>query len=117
MAGCNQFVDRKVCYIEYEPQAFNETVEVCRTPVMKDCREEEGAEQVCRTIYETECWTKHNVHEVEDEVAVCETLEEEDCHDVVSGYTSSQQCTKYPVEKCRLGKSSKYWKMSKLSQS
>ena len=97
-------VDRKVCYIEYEPQAYNETVEVCRTPVMKDCREEEAGEQLCRTVYETEGWTKHKVHEVEDEVAVCETQEEEDCHDVVSGYTTSQQCTKYPVEKCRLEK-------------
>ena len=28
----------QVCYIEYEPRAYNETVEVCRTPVMKDCQ-------------------------------------------------------------------------------
>ena len=29
---------------------------------------QEGAEgsreQICRTVYETECWTKQNVHEV-----------------------------------------------------
>ena len=59
---------------------------------------------MCRTVYETECWTKHNVHEVEDEVAVCETVEEKKCEDVVSGYTSSLQCSSFPREKCRLEK-------------
>ena len=77
---------------------------MCRTPVIKDCRGEESEAVVCRTVYETECWTKHNVHEVEDEVAVCETVEEKKCEDVVSGYTSSLQCSTFPREKCRLEK-------------
>ena len=59
---------------------------------------------MCRTVYETECWTKHNVLEVEDEVAVCQTVEEKKCEDVVSGYTSSLQCSTFPREKCRLEK-------------
>ena len=25
---------------------------------------EGSREQICRTVYETECWTKQNVHEV-----------------------------------------------------
>ena len=56
-----------MCYIEYEPLAYNETVEVCRTPVMKDCSAQNTAaveDNICRTVYETECWTKQNVHEV-----------------------------------------------------
>merc|ERR1719483_890009 len=55
---------KKSCYIDYEPLAYNETVEVCRTPVVKDCNQE--GPEVCRTIYESECWTKQIVHEVED---------------------------------------------------
>ena len=53
---------KKSCYIAYEPLAFNETVEVCRTPIVKDCDIEGPA--VCQTVYESECWTKQNVHEV-----------------------------------------------------
>ena len=82
----------------------NSVPQVCRTPVIKDCRGEESGEAVCRTVYETECWTKHNVLEVEDEVAVCQTVEEKKCEDVVSGYTSSLQCSSFPREKCRLEK-------------
>merc|ERR1712222_246517 len=29
---------RKSCFIEYEQIAFNETVEICRTPILKDCK-------------------------------------------------------------------------------
>ena len=28
---------RKTCFIEYEKIAFNETVAICRTPLVKDC--------------------------------------------------------------------------------
>ena len=35
-----------------------------------DVRMQVGAEgsreQICRTVYETECWTKQNVHEVSE---------------------------------------------------
>ena len=56
---------KKICYIEYEPLAYNETVEVCRTPVVKDCGKE--GPPICQTVYESECWTKQNVHEVSEE--------------------------------------------------
>ena len=56
---------KKICYIDYEPLAYNETVEVCRTPVVKDC-EKEGP-TICQTVYESECWTKQIVHEVSAE--------------------------------------------------
>merc|ERR1712021_215828 len=62
---------RKSCFIEYEQIAFNETVEICRTPLVKDC-DVQGPE-ICRTEYESECWTKQEVHEVEDDVVECKT--------------------------------------------
>merc|ERR1711892_1603145 len=31
---------RKSCFIEYGKIAFNETVEICRTPLVKDCEDE-----------------------------------------------------------------------------
>merc|ERR1739838_786192 len=40
---------RKSCFIEYEQIAFNETAEVCRTPLVKDC-DVQGPE-ICRTEY------------------------------------------------------------------
>merc|ERR1711981_872200 len=47
---------RKSCFIDYEQIAFNETVKICRTPLVKDC-DVQGPE-ICRTEYESECWTK-----------------------------------------------------------
>merc|ERR1712059_225693 len=43
---------RKSCFIEYEQIAFNETAEVCRKPLVKNC-DVEGPE-ICRTEYESE---------------------------------------------------------------
>ena len=53
---------RKNCFIDYEQIAFNETVQICRTPLVKDC-DVQGPE-ICRTEYESECWTKQEVHDV-----------------------------------------------------
>merc|ERR1712142_609696 len=47
---------RKNCFIDYEKVTFNETVEICRTPLVKDC--EQTGPEICRTEYESECWTK-----------------------------------------------------------
>merc|ERR1712066_780294 len=67
---------------EYDEIAFNETAEVCRTPLVKDC-DVQGPE-ICRTEYESECWTKQEVHDVEDDVVECETVVEEKCEDETS---------------------------------
>merc|ERR1712083_249152 len=69
---------RKTCFIEYEQIAFNETVAVCRPPLVKDC-DVQGPE-ICRTEYESECWTKQEVHDGEDET---------------SGYTTNTKCSKW----------------------
>merc|ERR1739844_798332 len=62
---------RKNCFIEYEQIAFNETVQICRTPLVKDCNIQ--GPEICRTEYESECWTKQEVHDVQDDVVECET--------------------------------------------
>ena len=53
---------KKKYFINYEKIAFNETVAVCRTPLVKDC--DVQGDEICRTEYESECWTKQEEHEV-----------------------------------------------------
>ena len=84
---------------------------------------EGSREQICRTVYETECWTKQNVHEVrkhewggglyadicpykqvEDDVVTCETVTEAVCEDEVSGYTARPRCSSVPRQQCSLAK-------------
>ncbi|XP_023319728.1 uncharacterized protein LOC111694904 [Eurytemora carolleeae] len=94
---------RKNCFIDYEKIAFNETVEVCRTPLVKDC--DVSGPEICRTEYESECWTKQEEHDVQDDVVTCETIQDEKCADETSGYTTCAHVTKLvpklePTEEC-----------------
>ena len=82
--------------------AFNETVQLCKNPLVKDCNIE--GEEICRTEYESECWTKQEVHEVEDDVVRCQTEIEEKCEDETSGYTTNTKCYKWPKEVCSVSK-------------
>merc|ERR1712002_705095 len=93
---------RKNCFINYEQIAFNETVQVCRKPLVKDC-DVQGPE-ICRTEYESECWTKQEEHDVEDDVVECETIQDEKCEDETSGYTTFTKCSKWPREVCSVEK-------------
>merc|ERR1712201_64805 len=93
---------RKSCFIEHEQIAFNETVSVCREPLVKDCNVK--GDEICRTEYESECWTKQEVHEVEDDVVECKTEVEEKCEDETSGYTTNTKCSKWPKEVCAVSK-------------
>ena len=92
----------KSCYIDYETIAFNETVTVCRNPLVKDC--EVSGPEICKTVYESECWTKQEVHDVEDDVVDCKTEHEEKCVDETAGYTTSTKCSKWPKEVCSVSK-------------
>jgi len=92
----------KSCYIEYDTVAFNETVQVCRNPLVKDCNI--AGPEICRTEYESECWTKQEVHDVQDDVVECRTEMEEICEDEVSGYTTNTKCSKWPREVCSVSK-------------
>merc|ERR1712183_1218496 len=93
---------RKSCFIEYETIAFNETVQVCRTPLVKD-RDIQGPE-LCTTQYESECWTKNEEHDVTDDVVECTIVHEEKCEDETSGYTTNTKCSKWPKEVCNVSK-------------
>merc|ERR1712241_581066 len=73
---------RKNCFIDYDKIAFNQTVNVCRTPLVKDC--DVPGPDICRTEYESECWTKQEVHDVEDDIVSCETVVDEKCEDETS---------------------------------
>ena len=35
--SCFHVLFRKVCVIDFEQKAFNESVEICNTPLVKDC--------------------------------------------------------------------------------
>jgi len=92
----------KKCFIEYNKFAQNVTVNVCRTPLVKDCDQE--GEEICSTEYESECVTEQHEHQVEDDVPECKTVVDEKCEEETSGYTSSQKCSKWPREECVLSK-------------
>merc|ERR1712168_898304 len=72
------------------------------TPLVKDC-DVQGPE-ICRTEYESECWTKQEEHDVEDDVVTCETIQDEKCEDETSGYTTQTKCSKWPREVCSVEK-------------
>merc|ERR1712212_1282061 len=76
----------------------NETVKICRVHLEKNCYEK--GPEICRTEYESECWTRHEEHNVIDDVVTCETVVDEKCEDVVSGYTTKKTCSKWPREVC-----------------
>jgi len=95
-------VFRKICYIEMVDIATNVTQQVCRRPLVKDCNS--PGEEICRTEYQSECWSKQIPHEVEDDVVSCETVEEEKCEDVTEGYTTTKKCQKWPKQQCTVTK-------------
>merc|ERR1712181_70863 len=102
---CDHSYDRRchTTYVtQYESQQEEDCDEVCRTPLMKDC-DVQGPE-ICRTEYESECWTKQEVHDVEDDVVECTTEVEEKCEDETSGYTTNTKCSKWPREVCSVSK-------------
>jgi len=95
-------VFRKICYIEMVDIAHNVTTEICRKPLVKDCDIE--GEIVCRTEYQSECWSKQIPHEVEDDVVECNTIQDEKCEDETVGYTTTKKCQKWPRQECKLSK-------------
>jgi len=95
-------VFRKICYIEMVDVAQNVSTNVCRRPLVKDCNVQ--GEEICRTEYQSECWSKQIPHDVEDDVVNCETVEDEKCEDVTEGYTTTKRCQKWPRQQCSLEK-------------
>merc|ERR1712088_359420 len=72
--------------------AMNVTTNVCKKPMVKDCDIE--GEPICRTEYQSECWSKQIPHEVEDDVAECVTVQDRMCKEETSGYTTKEMCNR-----------------------
>ena len=53
---------KKNCLLRSEAVEVEEMVEVCRTPLVKNCSVSGPVE--CHNIYESECWTKFEQHQV-----------------------------------------------------
>ena len=124
----------KNCFIEYQKTAENVTLTVCRVPLVKDCDSNEEQVsgtvvfpalnfqfnflQVCSTLYESECVTQQEIHEVMDDIPNCQTVVEETCVDDTSGYATNVKCSKWPREECTLFKkqSTKYTPSTRCSK-
>merc|ERR1712141_19359 len=97
-------VFRKICYIEMVDIATNVTTNVCRRPLVKDCNPSDDRETICRTEYQSECWSKQIPHEVEDDVAECVTVQDRMCKEETSGYTTKEKCEDWPRQECTVVK-------------
>jgi hypothetical protein len=53
----SRFLSPQVIFFYYL-QVFEETVEVCKQPLVKTCNNETVGEEVCSTHYETNCETR-----------------------------------------------------------
>ena len=57
---------KKSCHLSMQKDTVKEQVEVCRTPLVKTCDNnvDSDTKAECKTMYESECWTKYEKHEV-----------------------------------------------------
>ena len=62
---------QKSCHIRNVKKPVSMTMEVCRTPMVKVCPDPDNnleipdRETECQTVYEAECWTRYEKHEVQ----------------------------------------------------
>jgi len=87
----------KSCFIEYKKSASEEIIKFCYTPLI--C--EGNGPKECKTVYESHCETSYHPHAVEDDVVECVEEFEEKCVPVTQGYTTENQCSKWPVTRCK----------------
>ena len=59
--------------IEYN--TFRNSMQVCMSELVADC--DEDGETVCSMVHRTECVTRKNEHQVEEDVVECHTVHEE----------------------------------------
>ena len=63
---------------------------------------QKAEKELCTVVYESECTTRYEEYEVDEDVAVCNIVREEKCEDVTQGFSTEQRCTKLPVKKCEI---------------
>lgn len=86
----------KSCFIEYKQVASQEPVKFCYTPL--GCEGEGDPEEV--TVYESQCSTHYHEHDVVDDVVTCRTEYDTKCRQVTQGYTTEEECDKWPKQVC-----------------
>ena len=65
-------------------QPFNESVNICHTPIVRKCGEDAVGPDICSTHYETNCETKYKTYEVEQDEPECRMELMKKCKDVTS---------------------------------
>lgn len=65
-------------------QPFNESVNICHTPIVRKCGDEPVGPDICSTHYETNCETKYKAYEVEQDEPECRMELMRKCKDVTS---------------------------------
>merc|ERR1739845_196306 len=84
----------KSCFIEYRKVASEDTVTFCHTPI-----EIQGdGPETCETVYESQCETRYQEHDVSDDVVECEKDTKN-----VKKYSPETECKKVPREVCGPG--------------
>ena len=63
---------KKNCLLRPDKVEVEEMVEVCRTPMVKNCSVSSGPEE-CHKVYESECWTKYEQHQVSPRTLIVHT--------------------------------------------
>lgn len=73
---------KKNCHITFLPMPFNESVNICHTPIVRKCGDKAVGPDICSTHYETNCETKYKTYEVEQDEPVCRMELMRKCKDV-----------------------------------
>merc|ERR1712038_630302 len=73
---------KKNCHITFKPMPFNESVNICHTPIVRKCGDDPVGPDICSTHYETNCETKYKAYEVEQDEPECRMELMRKCKDV-----------------------------------
>ena len=73
-------------------QPFNESVNICHTPIVRKCGDEPVGPDICSTHYETNCETKYKTYEVEQDEPECRMELMTKCKDVTSKISYDNNC-------------------------
>ena len=76
-------------------QPFNESVNICHTPIVRKCGDDPVGPDICSTHYETNCETKYKTYEVEQDEPECRMELMRKCKDVTSkiSFSSTKNMT------------------------
>ena len=53
---------------------------------------------MCETVYESECMTSFDEHEVMEDAPECQIMQVEKCRDETKGFRTDEVCEKWPKQ-------------------